>query len=46
MDFETAPVSVPDCPEDVLEVFSVSELDERFEFVTWCNNQCNCTKQG
>jgi hypothetical protein len=42
MDFE----KTVDQDEAMLEEFSVSELDDRFEFVTWCDNQCNCKKQA
>ena len=29
-------------PRD-LEELSIFELDERLEFVAWCDNACNCT---
>lgn len=25
-----------------LEEFSIMELDERLEFVAWCDTNCNC----
>ncbi len=29
--------------ENTLEEFSVFELDERLEFVAWCDTNCSCT---
>jgi hypothetical protein len=29
--------------EQTLAEFSVFELDERLEFVAWCDNNCACT---
>ena len=29
--------------ESTLEEFSVFELDERLEFVAWCDTNCSCT---
>jgi hypothetical protein len=29
--------------ERTLEEFSVFELDERLEFVAWCDKNCACT---
>ncbi len=29
--------------DNMLEEFSVFELDERLEFVAWCDTNCSCT---
>lgn len=28
--------------EELFEEFSIMELEERLEFVTWCDGNCNC----
>lgn len=28
--------------DDLLEEFSITELEDRLEFETWCNKNCNC----
>ena len=29
--------------QGTLEEFSIMELDDRLEFVAWCDKNCNCT---
>ena len=31
--------------QESLEEFSIMELDDRLEFVAWCDTNCNCGKQ-
>jgi hypothetical protein len=31
---------------DMLEEFSILELDDRLEFVAWCDTNCSCTGTG
>lgn len=28
--------------DDLLEQFSIIELEDRLEFETWCNKNCSC----
>lgn len=31
--------------DDLLEEFSITELEDRLEFEAWCNNNCSCPGQ-
>ena len=28
--------------DELLEEFSITELEDRLEFESWCNNNCSC----
>lgn len=31
--------------DELLEEFSITELEDRLEFESWCNNNCSCPTQ-
>ena len=33
-------------PQADVEEFSIMELDDRLEFVAWCDTNCNCGKSN
>lgn len=33
-------------PDTNVEEFSIMELDDRLEFVAWCDTNCNCKGSG
>jgi hypothetical protein len=36
----------PKTQDEMLEEFSILELDDRLEFVAWCDTNCSCTGTG